>query len=357
MPTPAIPNPTDHHQVELVNHDGTSTNFTANWDLDLYDWAAFIKNRDNVELWYVVDTLRGVTNYFPLNASTAETTGADVITFSGTTGTLSGDLLADNYVVELWRLGLVTDRDTTNSGTISDSGFITSLNPTSKAALTIYTGNGVDGATVDHGHSAVPNCTFIRNRTSSEVLMKHDDLTGGMTGTYLVEVSQSNAETVTMGAGWITMGATLATLVEGGANINNVNTNTETYWMFSHIAVEGYSAFGSYEGNSNADGPVINVGFLPTSQLIKNIDAVENWRTSDIVRDIYNPIYGELYPNLTDAEHTADADFDFLAPGFKIRRSAGVFNTSGQTCIYALWGGRPIQGPAPASNTSQGRAR
>ena len=357
LPAPAIPDPTEHHQVELVNHDGSSTNFTANWDLDLYDWVAFIKNRDNVELWYVVDTLRGVTNYFPLNASTAETTGADVITFSGTTGTLSGDLLADNYVVELWRLGLVTDRDTTNSGTISDSGFITSLNPTSKAALTIYTGNGVDGATVDHGHSAVPNCTFIRNRTSSEVLMKHDDLTGGMTGTYLVEVSQSNAETVTMGAGWITMGATLATLVEGGANINNVNTNTETYWMFSHIAVEGYSAFGSYEGNSNADGPVINVGFLPTSQLIKNIDAVENWRTSDIVRDIYNPIYGELYPNLTDAEHTADADFDFLAPGFKIRRSAGVFNTSGQTCIYALWGGRPIQGPAPATSTSQGRAR
>ena len=356
LPTPAIPDPTEHHQVELVSHDGSSTNVTCNWDMDVYDTLIITKNRDSAEAWYVSNAIDGYNKYDSWdNNAIGVTTDASVHTVSGATLTLGSTLSNDAYVVEFHKAGLVASRDTTNSdGSITGAGdsLIISANTTSGFSMLTFTGGGI-ADTVGHGLTQAP-----------EFIITHSDNGGDQHAVYHVGVA-SDAETdyLALDTSAVAVDTDMWNDTAPTASVYSIGTSTyasrsgATFTTFLWHGVEGYSAFGSYEGNSNADGPVLNVGFLPTSQLIKNIDAVENWRTSDIVRDIYNPIYGELYPNLTDDEHTADADFDFLATGFKIRRSAGVFNTSGQTCIYALWGSRPIQGPAPASNTSQGRAR
>jgi hypothetical protein len=48
-----------------------------------------------------------------------------------------------------------------------------------------------------------------------------------------------------------------------------------------HFAeIQGYSKFGSYTGNGNADGPFVYTGFKPAWLLIRTTDSAsgENWR-------------------------------------------------------------------------------
>ena len=53
-----------------------------------------------------------------------------------------------------------------------------------------------------------------------------------------------------------------------GSN-GDVNTNTRTQVAYCFAEVEGYSKFGSYNGNGNDNGPFIYTGFRPAWVLIK----------------------------------------------------------------------------------------
>jgi len=360
MPTPAIPDPTDHHHVGLVNHDGTSTAGTCSFDLDTYDWLAIIKNRDNIEKWFVIDSLRGSNIYHSFESSLVETTDSNVLTVSATTYTLGSTLVADNYVVEFHKAGLQASRDTANSGTIGDPGFIRSTNSTTDFSIITFDGDGIDGVTLEHGHSDTPDFSIIKRRDvgNNESIAKHVNLNGGMTGTYSMSLSTNAAETVTLGSGWFTASSTLFTLTEGGSTDDNVNDSSSKYVMYSWKAVEGYSAFGSYEGNSG-DGPVVNVGMAPLSYFVKDIDATGWWQKMETVGGcVINGDTNATYYNSTYAEtdENSGSQIDALSVGFKPYGTSAQTNTAG-TYIYGIWGGRPIQGPKPASNTSQGRAR
>ena len=54
-------------------------------------------------------------------------------------------------------------------------------------------------------------------------------------------------------------------------NQAHVNTNDETYIMYSFAPKQGFSKFGSYTGNNNANGNFIYTGFRPAWVMIKNI--------------------------------------------------------------------------------------
>jgi len=148
------------------------------------------------------------------------------------------------------------------------------------------------------------------------------------------------------------------------ASVNSIGSSASSnesgvvLWQYCWSPIEGYSAFGPYEGNSSSsDGPMLNVGFLPTSSLLKRIDSTESWYSHDIVRSPYNETLALLYVEGTNAEVTTTANqIDMNSNGVKIRASNNGINAS-HTLIYSMWGGRPIQGPAPATSTSQGRAR
>tara|TARA_B100002019_G_scaffold128223_1_gene110353 strand:- start:1468 stop:3903 length:2436 start_codon:yes stop_codon:yes gene_type:complete len=111
-------------------------------------------------------------------------------------------------------------------------------------------------------------------------------------------------------------------------------------------AVEGYSAFGSYEGNGSSDGPFIYTGFKVAWLLIKNADTSgETWTIHDSTRDVDNPAEHRLEPNSGSAESTGtSARFkDLLSNGFKIRGTSGEQNTSGDTYIYAAFAEHPFK--------------
>ena len=107
--------------------------------------------------------------------------------------------------------------------------------------------------------------------------------------------------------------------------------------------VQGFSKFGTYEGNNNADGTFVYLGFKPAWLMIKRTDATANWHILDNKRDTYNLVDEVLYANTNDAAGTS-AMVDFLSNGFKFRHAAGpgTINTADEVYIYAAFAEAPF---------------
>ena len=49
-----------------------------------------------------------------------------------------------------------------------------------------------------------------------------------------------------------------------------VNANTESYIAYLWRQKQGFSKFGKYTGNNNADGPFVYTGFKPAFVFLRN---------------------------------------------------------------------------------------
>ena len=108
--------------------------------------------------------------------------------------------------------------------------------------------------------------------------------------------------------------------------------------------VPGLQKFGSFEGNTNADGPFVELGFRPSIVLLKAIDDNANWMLYDNKRGTSNPNNFVLGPNVIDGGSTYDGyssayPIDFLSNGFKVRTN--VTNSNSNTVIYMAWAEAP----------------
>lgn len=119
------------------------------------------------------------------------------------------------------------------------------------------------------------------------------------------------------------------------------NGNGATFVAYSFASVAGFSAFGSYTGNGSTDGSFIYTGMRPKFVLIKRTDTTSNWYILDSVRNTYNVLGEELYPNLANAAVT-NTDLDLLSNGFKWRTTNVEFNGSAATYVYAAFAENPF---------------
>ena len=125
---------------------------------------------------------------------------------------------------------------------------------------------------------------------------------------------------------------------------NRVNGSSKNIVCYAWHSVEGYSKFGSFEGNSNADGPFIYTGFRPRLVFCKAADASENWQVRDTARSPFNAdSQVRLYWNSNAAEGAAStaSPIDFLSNGFKVRGSNSEINTN--TIVFGAWGDVPFK--------------
>jgi len=356
MPTPAIPDPTEHHQVELVAHDGSSTAFTCNWDADVYDTLFIIKNRDSVEKWYWVDGLNGYGKYHSSDQSAqAQQTDANVLGVSGTTITLGSTLANDAYVVECHRGGAAGGVTNTDGDNTTDTDTTVSVNSVTEFAIIKYTGTA-SANTFGHGLSVAPDFwTIFRDDTGANHGTYHSVI--GNTGALRLDTTDITSTDTS----WWNDTSPTASVFSLGAPNTTTNNSGDTYTMYAWAAVEGYSAFGSYEGNSDDDGPMITSNFKTETFIRKRTTtASNNWNIwYSTINDYNTDGMTMLAPNTTGLEdsNTGYDNLDVLSNGVKIHEVNDSHNLASNTYIYSMWGGRPIQGPKPASNTSQGRAR
>ena len=111
-------------------------------------------------------------------------------------------------------------------------------------------------------------------------------------------------------------------------------------------SVEGYSKFGSFEGNNDPDGAFVYLGFKPAWVMVKNsgtAHANHDWIIFDNKRHTFNPIDAFLRANESTVETTSGRNvIDFLSNGFKARSSYGDFNST-ESYVYMAFAEMPFK--------------
>jgi len=149
----------------------------------------------------------------------------------------------------------------------------------------------------------------------------------------------------TLTAAWNDTAPT-STVFSIGTN-DAVNQSSATYIAYCFAEIPGYSAFGSYTGNGNADGPFVYTGFRPAWIMHKRTDtggANQDWRIWDTSRSPSNLARIILLPNTSDADiNDAAVGIDILSNGFKVRNSDANVNPNGGTFIFAAFASNPFK--------------
>ena len=124
-----------------------------------------------------------------------------------------------------------------------------------------------------------------------------------------------------------------------------INTSSNNYIAYCFAEKKGFSKFGSYDGNGNADGTFVYTGFKPAFVICKASSTTGDWLTADIKRLPINVMNGSLAANLSNAEsYFGGNNIDFLSNGFKLRTTGGVYNSSGASYIYMAFAENPLVG-------------
>lgn len=315
LPDPTILNPELHMDVVTVTKSG-NTNFTIPWNASTYDTFFEIKRRDAAGDWYQIDGLRGYDKILKSNSTAAETTDANVLGVSGTTGTLKSTLADGTYVVTMHKAGLTASRQTNTDGSITST---VSRNMDSGFAIVTYTGNFTAGATFGHGLGKALSMVVAKNRSSAfDWPVAHQG--AGWTTAGLLNLTNSFGA-----SSYFNSVAPTTTVVALGANNLN-NQNASLHVAYCHADIEGYSKAFSIVMNSSVDGAYADLGFKAKHVTAKRSDSTSDWFVKDSIRSPSNVATAVLSMNTTAAEATSGFDVDIDTFAIKLRTSlAGTY--------------------------------
>lgn len=297
------------------------------------DWV-WIKGRSGATDHGLYDAVRGVQKDLVSNSTSAETTQTTGLTAFGSDGFTVGALAKLNtssatYVAWNW-LGANTTVSNT-AGTISST---VSANTTSGFSIVSYTGTG-SAATVGHGLGVVPAMFIVKCRSAGgDWSVYHASL--GATKYLFLNSTAAEATAIDYWNNTSPDSSKFTVKDEG-----NVNGPAKTYIAYCFAEVKGYSKFGSYTGNGNADGTFVYTGFKPAFVMCKSSSNAFAWVIHDSKRPSYNATNLYLYAQATNTEGS-DIPHDFLSNGFKIRSTFSDTNGSGMTYIYMAFSESPF---------------
>jgi len=319
----AIDDPTAYFQCKLFTGNASSNAITFDGNTNMQPDFVWVKSRSQAYGHMLYNSVSGVGKYLSAESNAAENANApDTLTAFGSNGFTLDDQDNANY---------------TNGGT----GVAWSWKESATAGFDIcsWTGNG-SAQNISHNLSKVPTMIIVKNRTDAGadwyVYNVHNGNTHSMilnTNTAKVGAYSDNWNNTTPTSSVFTVGSSNST---GGSSSDNMIA-----YVFTDI--KGYSKFGSYTGNGNADGTFVYTGFKPAFIIAKRTDGAVDWVMYDNRRDGFNPQNDRLYPNLSAAEEgTTDKMFDMLSNGFKARANWNNINTSGGTYIYMAFAESPF---------------
>ena len=301
----------------------------------------WIKCRNVAYSHRLYDSIRGVNSALISDQTAAENQYVDYgqlesfdsdgftlgIGNTGGAGTNDGN----NYVAWNWLASNTTASNT--DGSITST---VSANTTSGFSIVSYTGTGAN-ATVGHGLGVAPKVVLIKGRSTTYDWVYGGDNIGWTKYLVLNKTDASGTSSVV----WNDTAPTSSVFSLGSNAAVNENTATQIAYCFAEK--KGFSKFGSYTGNGNADGTFVYTGFKPSFVMHKRTDTTNNWIMQDNKRVGYNADNRILKANLTDAEQGVH-EMDFVSNGFKIRTTGLGSNASGGTYIYMAFAENPLVG-------------
>jgi hypothetical protein len=329
-----IDKPDDYFNTLLYTGNGSTQSITGVGFQP--DWV-WIKNRTSAEASGVFDAVRGVTKMLSTQNTDAETTDANSLTAFGGDGFSVGSSLrlnqsTNNIVSWNW---LANGAGVSNTaGSISST---VSANTTSGFSIVSYTGTGAN-ATVGHGLGVAPDMiiTKVRANSGNNWAVFHKSLGAGN----IIWLNLTNAVSADTSF-WNNTTPTSSVFSIGTQGDTNRSANTIIAYCFAEK--KGFSKFGSYTGNGNANGPFVYTGFKPAFVLVDNKNQADDWYMFDNKRSSFNQVQANLKPNANAAEASSTSyAFDFLSNGFKLRSSTGAVNNNTDTLIYMAFAENPF---------------
>jgi hypothetical protein len=300
----------------------------------------WIKNRSDATNHNLYDSVRGGngTSHYWLksNATVAEGTNTSSLLTIDSDGFTLGDGnevngTPDNIVSWNWLAS-----NTTASNTVGDIASTVSANTTSGFSIVSYTGTGAN-ATVGHGLGVAPKMIITKARGTTNNWGTYHESLGNTDAIFL---NLTNA-TDTFSGYWNNTSPTSSVFSVGSA----LGTNpSATMIAYCFAEKKGFSKFGSYTGNGNADGTFVYTGFKPAFVITKRTDGVVDWYMFDNKRqNPFNVINGMLRPSATSTELDESSVYlDFLSNGFKWKGGNAGNNASGGTYIYMAFAENPF---------------
>jgi len=288
---------------------------------------------------YITDSIRGNNAALQTTNGNGEGTFASM-TFTSTGITVSGNDNvnnedAHNFVLWNWKAG--GSASTNENGSVDTS---VSVNQDAGFSICTYTGNDTDGATFGHGLGAIPSVVLIKQRDATRNwYMKHKSLSSDYNISLDQTIAQFNASSYNAGIIDDLDNANTWSVTKGAAAMTNNNADGGTYVAYCFAEKQGYSKFGSYTGNGNADGTFVYTGFRPAFVMTKSMDSTSAWEMFDNKREGYNVDNDALVANAVTAEATAD-QIDLLSNGFKLRIATDP--NVAETYIYMAFAENPF---------------
>ena len=287
------------------------------------------------------NTTRGTGKYVQADAETAEASDAQSFTAFGSDGFTYGTELSGNQNT----YPMISYSWKANGGTTSSNsnGSITStVQVDSSRGFSIIqnTGSGSGAITYGHGLGVAPE--FIVNFR----------LASGQSRTTYHHLMNNGAAPADQGRIYLDATSSYDTGSGGLWDVSEINTTTigctsgtwmnqsEAFLTFAWVGKEGFSKFGSYEGNGNADGTFVYTGFRPAFIMTKSVDSTSSWHMYDDKREGYNVDNDALEADATTAEVTTDM-IDILSNGFKFRIATDP--NVAETYVYAAFARNPFK--------------
>ena len=318
----AIDDPEAYFQVKTYTGNGSTQSITLDGDTDMQPDIVWFKIRSDADYHALYDAVRGATKRIHPDLTSAEGTVTDGLTSFNSDGFSMGD---DN--------GINKDTETYVAWNWKESA-------TSGVDIVAYTGTG-SAKTEAHSLSAAPKMVIVKTKaTTGEWITWH---TGIDIQAKLSLNTTDGIYNPGTGLYWNSTAPTSSVFSVGTSG--SLNGDSVTYIAYLFADVQGFSKFGSYTGNGNADGAFIYTGFRPAMIIFKQTNAGgEKWYLFDNKRNPFNLADELLFPsaNLAESVNTTGAPIDILSNGFKIRGTDAAGNASGSTYIYMAFAEAPF---------------
>ena len=335
-----IDKPNLHFNTKLYTGNGSTQHSITG--VGFQPDLVWIKGRGSTYNHFWFDAVRGVGKQIYSNATTAEATNLNNL-YSFDSDGFSLAQSGNDDVTNQNGIGFASWNWKANgAGSSNTDGSITSTvsaNTTSGFSICKWAGSGAN-ATIGHGLGVAPKMIITKSTGTSAWGVYHESL--GNTKVLFLDTTAAESANV---AYWNNTSPTSSVFSVGTDSAVNHSGNDMIAYCFAEK--KGFSKFGSYTGNGNANGTFVYTGFKPAFVLLKSMNnGGWHWRQMDTVRDdnMNDGTNDILFANTTAAEVTNELDIDYLSNGFKLRDARTGVNGSGWTIMYMAFAKNPIVG-------------
>ena len=330
----AIDDPEAYFRIKLYTGNGTDDTGIVfdTTDTTMQPDFIWIKGRDSTNEHLIIDSVRGATKYLHTNEGTPGTQGQTTAANSLQSFDSNGFTLGDNA-------NFNTNTNTYVSWSWKESA-------TAGFDIVSFTGSG-SAKTENHSLSAVPHVMIVKryDDAGNYWVIYHHKNTAAPETDYLRLGDNGTNATADAADRWNDTAPTSSVFTINDSS--QVNGDGNTYITYLWSEKQGFSKFGVYTGNNNANGNFVYTGFRPAFVLSKDSASGQHSHLIDSKRDPFNDqdnahlVPSENWSEATVKTNRGQMKTDLLSNGFKINTDGSHTNGTG-THIYMAFAEAPF---------------